>query len=315
MRRVIAVDGSTDMLDAARTRLGGRDATSSSGRASWRALPIDDRRARRRDAVAGAALLAGAGRARWRKWRASAGTGGRVLVVDMLPHDHEEYQQQMGHVWLGFSEKQITRFLTGAGFDERARADAAGRSRCEGAGAVRRDGSQAVGSDGRRVLNPQEKRAMATVVSEKMHAFELAKQAGRVPYKVADLDLAEWGRKEMRLAEHEMPGLMALRKRYAGKKPLAGARIMGSLHMTIQTGVLIETLVAARRRRALGVVQHLLDAGPRGGGGRRRPSRDRRHGRRTRRACRCSRGRARRSTSTGGARSRRSCGRTARARR
>src|SRR6186997_790100 len=82
-----------------------------------------------------------------------------------------------------------------------------------------------------------------TAVSEKTtHAYDAAKAAGRVPYKVADLSLAEWGRKELRLAESEMPGLMAIRKRYAGKKPLAGARIMGSLHMTIQTGVLIETL-------------------------------------------------------------------------
>jgi adenosylhomocysteinase len=62
------------------------------------------------------------------------------------------------------------------------------------------------------------------------------------PFKVADLALADWGRKEIRLAEQEMPGLMALRARYAGKQPLAGARIMGSLHMTIQTAVLIETL-------------------------------------------------------------------------
>lgn len=62
-------------------------------------------------------------------------------------------------------------------------------------------------------------------------------------FKVADLSLAELGRKELRLAEHEMPGLMALRERYAGKKPLKGARILGSLHMTVQTGVLIETLV------------------------------------------------------------------------
>ncbi len=62
-------------------------------------------------------------------------------------------------------------------------------------------------------------------------------------YKVADLGLAEWGRKEIRLAEHEMPGLMALRERYATAKPLSGARIMGSLHMTVQTAVLIETLV------------------------------------------------------------------------
>ena len=83
---------------------------------------------------------------------------------------------------------------------------------------------------------------MATAVSGSVHAYEQAKQAGRVPFKVADLGLAEFGRKELRLAEGEMPGLMAVRKRYEGKKPLAGARIMGSLHMTIQTGVLIETL-------------------------------------------------------------------------
>ncbi|WP_019878251.1 adenosylhomocysteinase [Sporichthya polymorpha] len=63
-------------------------------------------------------------------------------------------------------------------------------------------------------------------------------------YKVADLGLAEFGRKEIRLAEHEMPGLMAVRKEFAAAQPLAGARIMGSLHMTIQTAVLIETLVA-----------------------------------------------------------------------
>src|SRR3977135_165789 len=83
---------------------------------------------------------------------------------------------------------------------------------------------------------------MATVLFEKMHAFEAAAKSARPPYKVADLNLAEWGRKEIRLAEHEMPGLMALRSPYAGKRPLAGARVMGSLHMTIQTAVLIETL-------------------------------------------------------------------------
>ncbi|WGL51501.1 adenosylhomocysteinase [Nocardioides sp. BP30] len=63
-------------------------------------------------------------------------------------------------------------------------------------------------------------------------------------FQVADLSLAEFGRKELTLAEHEMPGLMALRERYGASKPLAGARIAGSLHMTIQTGVLIETLTA-----------------------------------------------------------------------
>ncbi|WP_289226942.1 adenosylhomocysteinase, partial [Parabacteroides goldsteinii] len=64
------------------------------------------------------------------------------------------------------------------------------------------------------------------------------------PYKVADMSLAEFGRKEIEIAEHEMPGLMALRQKYAAQKPLKGARITGSLHMTIQTAVLIETLVA-----------------------------------------------------------------------
>lgn len=63
-------------------------------------------------------------------------------------------------------------------------------------------------------------------------------------YKVADLKLADYGRHEIRLAEHEMPGLMALRERYGASRPLAGARITGSLHMTIQTAVLIETLTA-----------------------------------------------------------------------
>ncbi len=62
-------------------------------------------------------------------------------------------------------------------------------------------------------------------------------------YKVKDITLAEWGRKEIIIAEKEMPGLMALREKYKGKKPLEGARIMGSLHMTVQTAVLIETLV------------------------------------------------------------------------
>src|SRR5213082_1666072 len=62
-------------------------------------------------------------------------------------------------------------------------------------------------------------------------------------YKVADIALAEWGLKEISIAEHEMPGLMAIRRKYAAEKPLAGIRITGSLHMTIQTAVLIETLV------------------------------------------------------------------------
>src|SRR6187399_2629846 len=77
-------------------------------------------------------------------------------------------------------------------------------------------------------------------------------------YKIADIKLAAWGRKEILIAETEMPGLMAIRQEFAPDQPLRGARIAGSLHMTIQTAVLIETL------QALGAVQHLLDAGPRG---------------------------------------------------
>ena len=82
---------------------------------------------------------------------------------------------------------------------------------------------------------------MSTVVQREKKAA--SSQTERPPFKVKDLSLAEWGRKEIRLAEQEMPGLMAVREEYAGQQPLKGARIMGSLHMTVQTAVLIETLV------------------------------------------------------------------------
>src|SRR5947199_4290951 len=84
-------------------------------------------------------------------------------------------------------------------------------------------------------------RTVATI-AEPMNAFTAAADAGREQYMVKDISLAEFGRNEIRLAEHEMPGLMALRDEYKGKQPLAGAKIMGSLHMTVQTAVLIETL-------------------------------------------------------------------------
>ncbi len=79
-------------------------------------------------------------------------------------------------------------------------------------------------------------------VAEQLHPFDAARQINREPFKVADLTLAELGRKEITLAEHEMPGLMEVRRRYSADQPLAGAKIMGSLHMTVQTAVLIETL-------------------------------------------------------------------------
>src|SRR5213595_4270445 len=83
---------------------------------------------------------------------------------------------------------------------------------------------------------------MPAILESISHQFDAALAAGRVPYKVKDLSLATLGRAEIRLAEHEMPGLMAVRAQYGAQKPLAGAKIMGSLHMTIQTAVLIETL-------------------------------------------------------------------------
>jgi len=115
VKRVIAVDGSSDMLEAARLRVGAaRNVELRQG--ELESLPIE---ARELDAAmlslvlhyspVPARALAEVGRV--------LRPGGRVLVVDMLPHDRQEYQQQMGHVWLGFSEKQIARFLAGAGFD------------------------------------------------------------------------------------------------------------------------------------------------------------------------------------------------------
>jgi len=81
-----------------------------------------------------------------------------------------------------------------------------------------------------------------TATLEMTHQFDAATAAGRPPYKVKDIHEATLGRAEIRLAEHEMPGLMAVREKFGKEKPLQGARVMGSLHMTIQTAVLIETL-------------------------------------------------------------------------
>ena len=84
-------------------------------------------------------------------------------------------------------------------------------------------------------------------------------------YKVADITLADSGRKEIAIAEKEMPGLMAIREKYAPEKPLKGVRVTGSLHMTIQTAVLIETLVDLGAERALGELQYFLHPGSRRG--------------------------------------------------
>src|SRR5688500_1384902 len=93
--------------------------------------------------------------------------------------------------------------------------------------------------------------AQSAILDEKANvAPERKRKQQSVPtqqgkhYRIADISLAEWGRKEIEIAETEMPGLMALRTEYAAKQPLKGARVAGCLHMTIQTAVLIETLKA-----------------------------------------------------------------------
>jgi ArsR family transcriptional regulator len=113
--RVIAIDGSADMLDAARRRLAGAGNVEVR-QGELEALPLN---AGELD-VATLALVLHYSPEPQRALEEIARVvrpGGRILVVDMQPHDREEYQQQMGHVWLGFSEKQISRFLTSAGFD------------------------------------------------------------------------------------------------------------------------------------------------------------------------------------------------------
>jgi len=116
VRRVVAVDGSADMLDAARRRLAALDNVELR-RGELEALPL----AAEELDVAMLSLVLHYSPDPQRALEETARVvrpGGRLLVVDMQPHEREEYQQQMGHVWLGFSEKQISRFLTGAGFDD-----------------------------------------------------------------------------------------------------------------------------------------------------------------------------------------------------
>jgi ArsR family transcriptional regulator len=116
VRQVIAVDSSTDMLDAARLRLGGAGNVDLR-QGELESLPIA---AGELDAAMLSLVLhysPSPGRALAEVARVLR-PGGRVLVVDMLPHERQEYQQQMGHVWLGFSEKQIGKFLTDAGFSD-----------------------------------------------------------------------------------------------------------------------------------------------------------------------------------------------------
>src|SRR5687767_14088004 len=99
------------------------------------------------------------------------------------------------------------------------------------------DGTGSAGS------SDQSETAPAQTTEQTAMNAQMKDSSPKAEYKVADLKLADWGRKEIEIAEHEMPGLMSIRKKYAAEKPLNGVRVTGSLHMTIQTAVLIETLV------------------------------------------------------------------------
>ena len=117
VRQVIAVDASTDMLDAARARLDGATTNVEFRKGELESLPVGDGELD----VALLSLVLHYSPAPPKALSEAARVirpGGRVLVVDMLPHEHEEYQQQMGHVWLGFSDKQMTRYLARAGFSD-----------------------------------------------------------------------------------------------------------------------------------------------------------------------------------------------------
>jgi ArsR family transcriptional regulator len=117
VRQVIAVDASMDMLDAARARLDGATTNVEFRKGELESLPIGDGELD----VAVLSLVLHYSPAPPKALSEAARVirpGGRVLVVDMLPHEHEEYQQQMGHVWLGFSDKQMTRYLANAGFSD-----------------------------------------------------------------------------------------------------------------------------------------------------------------------------------------------------
>ena len=165
-----------------------------------------------------------------------------------------------------------------------------------------------------RPAGPQPLTGLSTAHGGGMDVRDGCRRCQRVPlglrrmdFRVADLTLAEFGRKEISLAEHEMPGLMAMRAQYGESKPLAGARIAGSLHMTVQTAVLIETLVALGaevRWASCNIFSTQDHAAAAVVVGRTGPLDDPQ-------GCRCSPGRARRSRSTGGAPSRSSAGPTA----
>ena len=235
VRRVVAVDASAPMLAAAESRLA-PFGNVELHHGELEALPIED--GALDAAVLSLALHLAPEPARVLAEAARVlRAGGKLLIVDMMPHERTDFSESMGHLWPGFDADAIGHLGPRRRIHRFDVLPLARRPGGQGPDAVRRGAPPR-----RRSFDPLTLRPDMTAVAPSRHPFAAARALGREPFKVADISLAEWGRNEIRLAEHEMPGLMALRAEYKGKKPLAGARIMGSLHMTVQTAVLIETL-------------------------------------------------------------------------
>ena len=153
--------------------------------------------------------------------RALRPKGGRLLIVDMLPHDREEYRQTMGHVWLGFDATQLSQWADDAGFSTVRRHALPVSVTGQGSDVVRccvlNTTSSAVASTLLTSPHPHLTPMHDCHRPEPSTPSTPSKSAGRPPFKVKDLALADWGRKEIRLAEHEMPGLMALRAEYGAR--------------------------------------------------------------------------------------------------
>jgi hypothetical protein len=177
--------------------------------------------------------------------------GGSLVVIDYAPHDDERPAGRSRRiVWLGFDETELRRL--------RVARPASRIPEVTARSSPRRPHPRCARRRGRRSLRVSPEPTFALRVRTERHdsgppttereshdrtqTSSSAKPNQTAKYKVADISLAAWGRKEIEIAETEMPGLMAIRAEYKAKQPLKGARIAGCLHMTIQTAVLIETL-------------------------------------------------------------------------
>ena len=293
VRRVIGVDQSAAMLKAARARTAGLDNVELR-KGSLEDLPIEDGLLRRRAARARAQL----------RHRAGAGStemarilrpGGRAVVIDVLRHDREDFQRTMGQAVPGFEAEALREMMGDAGCRWRPAGPwPPSRGRRARPCCWRRP-SGAFARRARFHEGPSESRGQ---VKENAMTTTVATPAakGALEYKVKDLSLAEWGRKEIRLAEQEMPGLMAVREEWAGQEaPRRPAHHRQPAHDHPDRGPDRDP-EGAGRRSALVLLQHLLDPGPRGGGGRGRPEG---HAWTSPRASPSSPGRARPSRSTG----------------